>query len=301
MFKLILLVVVSYCAVVESRTVCYDGLGCFTDDHPFSWTIQRPIAFLPDTPEKVGTKFRLYTRQNQNEPEIIRYDSLGSFYDPYLPTKFIVHGFLHNGIKKWVLDMKDAFLKVGDYNVIGVDWSKGNGPSYTQATANTQIVGAEIARFVNTMVEKYGVSADDFHVIGHSLGSHIAGYAGERIKGLGRITGLDPAGPYFENTPPQVRLDPTDAKFVEAIHTDGTAHLLLGLGLMQPVGHADFYPNGGKDQPECPATSGKILGAIFNGLLLDIEGIEDTLCCSHMAAVYFFTNSIVNNVIFFLN
>jgi hypothetical protein len=41
-------------------------------------------------------------------------------------------------------------------------------------------------------------------------------------------------------------LDPTDAIFVENIHTDGTANLQLGLGLFQPIGHVDFYPNGGK-------------------------------------------------------
>lgn len=50
--------------------------------------------------------------------------------------------------------------------------------------------------------------------------------------------------PYFENTDPKVRLDPTDAIFVEAIHTDGTATLQVGLGLFQAVGHIDFYPNG---------------------------------------------------------
>ena len=47
-----------------------------------------------------------------------------------------------------------------------------------------------------------------------------------------------------ENTDPKVRLDPTDAVFVEAIHTDGTATLKVGLGLFQAVGHVDFYPNG---------------------------------------------------------
>jgi len=29
----------------------------------------------------------------------------------------------------------------------------------------------------------------DVHIIGHSLGAHIAGYAGERTQNLGRITG----------------------------------------------------------------------------------------------------------------
>lgn len=34
------------------------------------------------------------------------------------------------------------------------------------------------------------------------------------------LSGLDPAEPYFQDTPEEVRLDPSDAKFVDVIHTD---------------------------------------------------------------------------------
>lgn len=70
-----------------------------------------------------------------------------------------------------------------------VDWSKGNGFPYTKATANTQIVGAEVALFINYLIEQYDAKASNFHIIGHSLGGQTAGYVGERVKGLGRITG----------------------------------------------------------------------------------------------------------------
>ena len=70
-----------------------------------------------------------------------------------------------------------------------VDWSKANGFPYTKATANTQVVGAEIALLIKYMIAKHGSKAGDFHIIGHSLGAHVAGYAGQKIVGLGRISG----------------------------------------------------------------------------------------------------------------
>jgi pancreatic triacylglycerol lipase len=63
--------------------------------------------------------------------------------------------------------------------------------------------------------------------------------------------GLDPAEPHFSKTDPVVRLDPTDADFVDVIHTDAGPFINGGLGILQPVGHVDFYPNGGIEQPGC--------------------------------------------------
>jgi|LakMenEpi03Aug12_release.lakeMendotaPanAssembly.Ray.scaffolds.fasta_scaffold3196522_2 hypothetical protein len=36
---------------------------------------------------------------------------------------------------------------------------------------------------------KLGAKASEVHLIGHSLGAHAAGYAGEKILNLGQITG----------------------------------------------------------------------------------------------------------------
>lgn len=237
----------------------------------------------------------VYNRANRDGIEFDNKATQVPTFDPALKTKMIVHGFIHSSKIKPLMLIKDEFLNLEPMNVIITDWSRGNGFPYTQATANTQIVGAEMANLVNRLIQNQNAQLKDFHLIGHSLGSHICGYAGSRLPGLPRITGLDPAGPYFGGTDPIVRLDPKDALFVDTIHTDAEPllqGLTLGLGLMQPLGHADFYPNGGNRMPNCPATSDKLLGALLNLAVFNVDGIENAVACSHNAAYYYFADSI---------
>ena len=74
-------------------------------------------------------------------------------------------------------------------NVIVVDWQHGATLPYNQATANTRVVGAQIAKLIHTIMNVTRAQPASFHIIGHSLGAHVAGYAGERVPHLGRITG----------------------------------------------------------------------------------------------------------------
>ena len=62
---------------------------------------------------------------------------------------------------------------------------------------------------------------------------------------------LDAAAPLFENEHVDVRLDRTDASFVDAIHTDSKTFIVSGYGMKNPFGHLDFYPNGGYEQKHC--------------------------------------------------
>lgn len=76
------------------------------------------------------------------------------------------------------------------------------------------------------------------------------------------VTGLDPAGPGFDSDQAAVRLDPSDAMFVDVIHSDvKNGPIDSSLGLQRPCGDVDFYPNGGKQQPGC-GTSNVMEGSI---------------------------------------
>lgn len=55
----------------------------------------------------------------------------------------------------------------------------------------------------------------------------------------------------LQNTEPIVRLDQSDAKYVDVIHSDIEYFVNGGFGLKKKIGHVDFYPNGGWDQPGC--------------------------------------------------
>jgi len=145
-----------------------------------------------------------------------------------------------------------------------------------------------VAMLIDDLVNATGVDISTVHILGHSLGSHVAGYAGERLKNLGRITGLDPAGPYFEGLSPAARLDPTDAVFVDAIHTDAK-HLLpdLGFGMYETAGHVDFYPNGGKEQPGCDLE--RFTSIFTEGL---VEEARRLVACNHQRAIDFYTASL---------
>lgn len=280
---------------VEKRasSVCYNRIGCFALGSPW-FSSQRPLNLLPVPPDKLLTKFMLYTRESRTKESILDARHPDTFstawpnYKASRPTKIICHGFLDSVlITPWMKEMKDELLTHGDYNTIITDWHHGNLPPYTQATGNTRLVGAQMADLIKTIMTQTGQSASDFHIIGHSLGAHIGGYAGQRIPGLGRITGMDPAGPYFEDTDPEVRLDKTDAVFVDNIHSDAEDILHLGLGMRQPIGHADYYPNKGHDQPGCDADP--VTQIVDNGVF---QGAQEFVACNHLRSWKFFTESI---------
>ncbi|XP_780558.4 pancreatic triacylglycerol lipase [Strongylocentrotus purpuratus] len=280
--------------LVSGREVCYDQLGCFvSDEAPFYHADDRPVDYLPDTRDELGTSFKLRTRDLQGAyQELSTYDSdtiTTSDFKPWKKTKVIIHGFVKGSDVDWMEDMTNELLIEGDYNVITIDWRPGViRNEYDEAVGNVRVVGAEVALLLNMIQSIQAVGPTTFHVIAHSLGAHVAGIAGAIIPNIGRITGLDPAGPYFDESDPRVRLDASDALFVDVIHTDTDPLYKLGMGMYSSTGHVDFFPNSGREQPGCDM---RIIGSIIaHGRIWG--GVIDYIACNHIRAAYLFMDSI---------
>lgn len=164
-----------------------------------------------------------------------------------------------------------AYAKLSEpINIVAVHWealanlvTASDSICYNIASQSTKLVGKRTAELIQFLVSEQMASVSNVHVLGHSLGAHCAGFAGKfsTVGKLGRITGFDPARPNFDKVSELERIHHSDAQFVDIIHTATKDWRLLGLvtlgfipfpvGLKEPVGHADFYPNHGTHQPGC--------------------------------------------------
>lgn len=128
-------------------------------------------------------------------------------------------------------------------------------PCVSQVEWSPRFCGKCIAQLASYLSNHpRGVTPDKLHLIGYSIGAHIAGLTANYVtRGkLGRITGLDPTIIFSMGTTGNRSrdLDFTDAHFVDVIHTAAGV-----LGQWGPSGHADFYVNGGTSQPGCASSS----------------------------------------------
>ncbi|KAH9523420.1 hypothetical protein Btru_039985 [Bulinus truncatus] len=269
--------------------------GCECYDITSSSYYTNTLLCKPRCPADINVLFDLYTRANRNTAQKIRAGNANiksTSYNGAKKTVFIAHGFTDSGVRPWCMAMKNVLLDNEDMNVVVVDWREGaKAPFYMQAAANTRTVGSMVGRLIQDMNSFTNSDLGRFHLIGHSLGAHIMGFAGKEIfrltnQKVERISGLDPAGPAYSNKSRFVRLDSTDGRFMDIIHTDSEKLLKLGFGITHSIGHVDFYPNGGEHQPGCPKET---LGLFFP---FNFEYLSKKASCSHSRVVDYFTNSI---------
>lgn len=196
--------------------------------------------------------FISYSRGNIFDRRIIRnyFNATTTKHGRHM-VAFLVHGYLESFQRNWIRKTADDYLKYVGGNICAVDWNYMALLEYTMSARRTEIVGNYIADFIIEMLRTTSVRMDDITLIGFSMGAHATGVAGRRLNGeLPLIIGLDPAGFSFTKyplVPLAKRLDPSDARFVQVIHTDKNY-----IGSDVDCGHTDYYPNNGENfQPGC--------------------------------------------------
>lgn len=220
-------------------------------------------------------KFYLYTRDGTmpGREEYVEFRDNGqnnltdSHFNPKKKSVVIIHGYTDTPKLNSIQYIKNEYLRSGDVNVWFFDWSiLVEEPCYFPGVFNVKYAGQCLASFVKAL----GKPKDNLHVIGFSLGGHVAGLAANYLRPytIPRITGLDPAMPLFVGYGSQKRLSPDDGKFVDVYHTNAFLQ-----GTFLPLGHVDFFINGGITQPGC--------GQLFASLE-----------CSHQRAPWYFAESI---------
>ncbi|XP_018009373.1 pancreatic triacylglycerol lipase isoform X2 [Hyalella azteca] len=230
--------------------------------------------------------FLLWTRSNRNVEYVLEAFNADSFaasnFESSRETLLIFHGFSSNGKTSWILDAKNALLDRVDANFISVDWAElAAAPDYVAAAAGVYETADLTASLLDWMVDNVGLDFQRTALAGHSLGAQCAGMVGNTVTSgkLDRVTGMDPAAPLFEEVDASQRINPNSARFVDIIHTNAGSLVDGCLGMIEPVGQVDFYPNGGSHQVGCP-------------LVNSTEIIDLVSSCSHSRSHVYWVESI---------
>ncbi|XP_059923439.1 lipoprotein lipase [Gadus macrocephalus] len=216
-------------------------------------------------------------------------------FNPETQTFVIIHGWTVTGMfESWVPKLVSALLnRVPSANVIVVDWLTRANQHYPTSAAYTKLVGADVAKFVTWIQNELQLPWDKIHLLGYSLGAHVAGIAGDLTKRqISRITGLDPAGPTFEHAANENILSQEDAAFVDVLHTNTRGSPDRSIGIQRSVGHVDIFPNGGTFQPGCDIQN--TLMGIASAGIKGLQNMDQLVKCSHERSIHLFIDSLVN-------
>ncbi|KAH8261502.1 hypothetical protein KR044_010352, partial [Drosophila immigrans] len=218
--------------------------------------------------------YLLYTRRNPQTPQRIRpeVESLlrSSFYAPE-SIVLLLPSWRSNNSAEQLSKLAAALLEREACNVFALD--------STEAQSESQLVSS-VSNVISLLHQQFDVPLTHQQLVGFAEGAHLAGAAAEQVqqqlgKRFSHIVALDPSGDGVELTH---QLSAQDAVYVEVLHTNGN-----GLGTMQPLGHVDYYPNGGQQQPGCDSDACAHERAL--DLAVEMWSPANNFFCAHCGAV----------------
>ncbi|XP_023950156.2 lipase member H-A [Bicyclus anynana] len=250
-----------------------------------------PKGYLSDCPgsdkeayiTKKSLKHLSFMIQTGTDPNAVKrkynyYQMANLAKDPDLDfrkkTCIYVGGYLDSPNFLFAMASARAYKALG-YNVLMLDTNMFTTMEYPRAARFMRPVGKHTAKMLVQLTNS-GLDPKKLEIVGLSLGGQTASFIAKNYRDLtnvtiARITGLDPAGPCFRNLGPDERIDKSDADFVDIISTN-----IDGFGMAAPVGHVNFYVNGGEFQPG------------------DVMWVFCTVLCSHIRSYTLWMSALKN-------
>lgn len=122
-----------------------------------------------------------------NNEQLIQKNYALDRFSAELPTKVLIHGYIADRYHSSIEPIKNAYLTAADVNLIIVDWSKGAYQPYDVSRGLIPQVAIRVGEILEQFMSDYDLDKGMIHVVGHSLGAHIAGCVGRYFHGtLGR-------------------------------------------------------------------------------------------------------------------
>lgn len=99
-------------------------------------------------------------------------------FDDERDVKLLIHGWNADPEHVALETVRNAYLRLNTSHVLMADWREIASMRYLTAREMIASVGKAICKQLKTFAERAQIGADKIHIVGHSLGAHIATHVG---------------------------------------------------------------------------------------------------------------------------
>lgn len=122
--------------------------------------------------------FSIRTIDDPFEIQSKELNSSDDTFDDEKDVKLLIHGWNADPEHVALETVRNAYLRLNTSHVLMADWREIASMRYLTAREMIASVGKAICKQLKTFAERAQIAADKIHIVGHSLGAHIATHVG---------------------------------------------------------------------------------------------------------------------------
>ncbi|CBY14163.1 unnamed protein product [Oikopleura dioica] len=174
--------------------------------------------------ENVIASLKFYDPRNQTLLDFP--DEFNDSFNCSIGTVIGIHGYGDSYDTDWLAFSSTLLFNATEnegWCLFSMDWDDIAKYSYISSAKEVRSLGYWLSKTIEENPKVFDSSS--LQIVGHSLGAHIAGFAGKEYFSatgtkLSKITGVDPAGPLFQTCGDKHRLSVSDADHVLTVITN---------------------------------------------------------------------------------